>query len=205
MPPRASFEWILGFAAVALASPACTPDIGDACLVHSDCSQIGDRLCEPNVPGGYCTIFNCEPGTCPSEASCVAFYSAPSENLACADPTDRRFQRTFCMKTCTSDSDCRSGYACVDFASSNNSLVAVVVERGSYNAKVCTLRPPAPSSSEGVNVCSPPLDASFPRPPGPGDGGRSSDAADASGESSLSSDAAPRDGAVTDTGNRGGP
>ncbi len=113
MPPRASLYWILGFAAVVLACPACTPDIGDSCLVHSDCSQMGDRICEPNFPGGYCTIFNCEPGTCPSEADCVAFYSAPSsssENLACADPTERRFQRTLRR----SNGEIRSGFALGD-------------------------------------------------------------------------------------------
>lgn len=212
MPPRASLYWILGFAAVVLTCPACTPNIGDSCLVHSDCSQTGDRICEPNFPGGYCTIFNCEPGTCPSEADCVAFYSAPSssfENLACADPTERRFQRTFCMKTCTSDSDCRSGYACVDYTSPDNAVVAVVVERGSYNARVCTLKPPPPnpkSESANANVCSPPIDASFPTPPGPGDGGSTRDgASDAADGAAPAPDASPTDGAVTDAATRGGP
>lgn len=212
MPPRASFYWILGFAAVVLACPACTPDIGDACVVHSDCSQTGDRICEPNFPGGYCTIFNCEPGTCPSEAHCVAFYSAPSssvENLACGDPTERRFQRTFCMKTCSGDSDCRSGYACVDYALPNNAVVAVVVERGSYNPRVCTLKPPdTRAKGAEVNVCSPPLDASFGVPPGPGDAaldGALDGASDASDAVAPVSDASPRDGAITDAAPRGGP
>jgi hypothetical protein len=206
MPSRASFYWILGFVAVVLACPACTPNIGDACVVHSECSQTGDRICEPNFPGGYCTIFNCEPGTCPSEAACVAFYSAPSEKLACGDPTDRRFERTFCMKTCTGDSDCRTSYSCVDLGLSskgtpNNALAAVVVERGSYNAKVCTLPLPLPlpaadPSAKAVNVCSPDPDASFPHPPPPGDAGAVTD-----GSSDAS--APPRDGTAPD-GARGG-
>jgi hypothetical protein len=219
MPPRASLYWILGFLALMLACPACTPDIGDSCLVHSDCSQTGDRICEPNFPGGYCTIFNCEPGTCPSEANCVAFYSAPSsssENLACGDPTDRRFQRAFCMKTCDGDGDCRSGYSCIDYASPDNAVVAVVVERGSYNPRVCTLKPPPsrPRNADGTsaNVCSPPQDASFPTPPGPDGGARDGGPRDGAARdaapdapSTAPEAAPPTDGAVTDAANRGSP
>jgi hypothetical protein len=157
MPRTVSFYWVLGFAAVTL---GCQPDIGDSCALHSDCSQTGDRICDPTFPGGYCTMFNCEPGSCPSEAVCVAYYSAPSEKNQCSDPTDRRFERTFCMKNCVSKSDCRTEYDCIPLGSPENSVSAVVVERGSYNPRVCTLPPPAAApapavAGAGPNVCTP--------------------------------------------------
>jgi len=52
---------------------ACQPEIGDECQISTDCSAAGDRLCATDQPDGYCTIFNCEPGTCPEEAVCVGF------------------------------------------------------------------------------------------------------------------------------------
>ncbi|HMR78024.1 MAG TPA: hypothetical protein PKD61_23100, partial [Polyangiaceae bacterium] len=54
----------------------CKPEIGDECSVSTDCSNAGERLCDTTLPGGYCTIFNCEPGTCPDEAGCVAFKNS---------------------------------------------------------------------------------------------------------------------------------
>ena len=60
-------------AALALAPVlGCTPNIGNKCSLSTDCSQLGDRLCDTTQPGGYCTVFNCEPDQCPN-AICVAF------------------------------------------------------------------------------------------------------------------------------------
>lgn len=202
MPKTASFYWVLGFAAFTF---ACQPDIGDACQLHSQCSQTGARICEPNFPGGYCTIFNCEPGTCPSEAVCVAYDTRPSSNLACADPTENRFERRFCMKNCTGNGDCRDGYECVNLQDSNNSLTAVVVEHGSYNARVCTVAlPPSRANQstdpeDAVTVCSPPPAVGFPPPPvagqdaGASDGGGSADASITDGGLPLLPDGAAKD------------
>jgi hypothetical protein len=195
MPKTVSFYWVLGFAAFTL---ACQPDIGDSCALHSDCSQTGDRICDPTFPGGYCTIFNCEPGTCPSEAVCVAFYTTPSERQECADPTDRRLERTFCMKTCTGNGDCRGGYDCKDYArADNNGVEAVVVERGSYNPRVCTIAPPNRTASVdagSVNVCSAAEVSSGDSGGGARDGGRDgSSFPDASAEDGAISDGAPHD------------
>lgn len=163
------WHWAMALAVAAL---GCQPNIGDDCRNHSECAYSGNRICEPNFPGGYCTIFNCEPGTCPDEAVCVAYGSVPSPRPECADPTNRRLQRTFCMAKCEERDDCRSdeGYDCVDLADENqNPWGAVVVERGSYSSRVCTvplsgkLAPPA-SGTAVAGVCSPPLDASFPSP-----------------------------------------
>lgn len=134
----------------------CAPKIGDDCTSSSDCSVQGDRLCDTTLPGGYCTIFNCEPGTCPEDESvCVAFNGS-----VCDDPLRTpRFQRTFCMARCDDDGDCRSGYACVDMGSA-------VVDIDPPTRKVCVVRPEAVSEPEGGErgVCEAPADGDFPEP-----------------------------------------
>ncbi len=103
------------FAAIALSAVGCKPQIGDKCSLSIDCSQLGDRLCDTSQPEGYCTVFNCEPDTCPQESLCVGFN--PVLDPACKG-TDAnkapRFQRTFCVRICDEDSDCRAGYHCID-------------------------------------------------------------------------------------------
>jgi hypothetical protein len=95
----------------ALALAGCAAKIGRRCTMSADCSQNGDRLCDTTQPDGYCTIFNCEPGTCPPDESvCVGFSEASCPNLR----TSMRFERTFCMATCESGDDCRAGYVCQD-------------------------------------------------------------------------------------------
>lgn len=107
-------EKLLLLVAIAAAHAGCKPKIGDDCKISTDCSAAGDRLCDITAPGGYCTIFSCEPGTCPEgESLCVEFGEQRSP--LCADrATPSPYARTFCMATCDSDSDCRSGYVCVD-------------------------------------------------------------------------------------------
>ena len=80
----------------------CKPEIGDSCRLSTDCSTTGDRLCDTSMPGGYCTLFNCTQGSCPSESVCVEFH-----------PGADRFARRFCVRGCESPSDCREGYVCV--------------------------------------------------------------------------------------------
>jgi hypothetical protein len=114
----------------------CKPQIGDDCQVSTDCSNVGDRLCDTTQPGGYCTIFNCEPGTCPEEAICVAFKTSIA--AACTDPQDGiRLQRTFCLRNCSDNSDCRGGYDCIDLGNPQNPWGAKIMENGSYNGAVC--------------------------------------------------------------------
>src|SRR5829696_1409616 len=106
--------------AVLMFIAGCAPEIGDDCNTSLDCSQQGDRLCDTKQPGGYCTIFNCEPDSCPEdEAVCVAFdfvldpMCHPGD-LPANDTEWARFGRTFCMKACEEDDDCRDdeGYEC---------------------------------------------------------------------------------------------
>ncbi|MBX3227982.1 MAG: hypothetical protein KIT84_27845 [Labilithrix sp.] len=111
--------WLAVFAcvgALVAAGGACTPEIGDKCIVSTDCSVQGDRLCDTSQPGGYCTQLNCRGNDCFNEAACVLFGSA----VAGCSYDDRagqygsRVARSFCMKTCESDADCRGGYLCAD-------------------------------------------------------------------------------------------
>jgi hypothetical protein len=155
--------WQVVALVAALALGACAPNIGDSCEASSDCSANGDRLCDPTQPGGYCTIFNCEPGTCPSESICVAFQARPSMAAACTDPQlDSRFRRTFCMAKCSSGGDCRSGYTCSDMSDPDNPWGATVADRG-RGSKVCVVPFAGTPVDAGVTaeVCTG-SDASFP-------------------------------------------
>ena len=64
-------------------SLGCAPGIGDECETSVDCSQGGERLCDITQPGGYCTIFNCEPGDCPDDSVCIVFGAQPSARPEC--------------------------------------------------------------------------------------------------------------------------
>ncbi|MBI4705718.1 MAG: hypothetical protein HY744_31890 [Deltaproteobacteria bacterium] len=111
MPRPRSSCWL---PVLALGAAGCSAEIGDECTSALDCSTLGERLCDSTQPGGYCTIFNCEPDTCPEEAACVAFQG--EIDPACRQADDgkwARFGRTFCMRVCEEQDDCRSGYECV--------------------------------------------------------------------------------------------
>lgn len=143
-----------GVAVLSVLLGGCAPAIGDSCDTSADCSQGGERLCDITQPGGYCTVFNCEPGSCPDDSVCIAFAVEESTVPECADPNRlSRFNRSFCMAQCSSNSDCRSGYACIDMSQPND-WSAVSVDKGS--AKVC-IQPrrgePLPPDRSGA-VCS---------------------------------------------------
>jgi hypothetical protein len=121
----------------------CAPEIGDDCNTSLDCSQQGDRLCDTKQPGGYCTIFNCEPDSCPEdEAVCVAFDFVldpachPGDDLPANDTEWARFGRTFCMKACEEDDDCRDdeGYECAA------PLDMLVVDLEPVSEKFCVVK-----------------------------------------------------------------
>ncbi|UJR86976.1 Hypothetical protein I5071_90770 [Sandaracinus amylolyticus] len=91
-------------ALVAAQAAACAPQIGDSCSSASNCSINGDRLCDIAQPGGYCTVFDCEPDRCPDDSVCVRFNPQPARRAIVA-----------CMRRCGSSGDCREddGYRCV--------------------------------------------------------------------------------------------
>ena len=87
--------WVFPLATL-LVSAGCAPKIGKSCTSSTDCSQLGDRLCDTTQPDGYCTIFNCEPDTCP-EAVCVGFDSQIDPACGATQASQAsRFERTDC-------------------------------------------------------------------------------------------------------------
>lgn len=117
---------------LALMISGCSKQIGDACVVSSDCSPSGDRQCDISQKEGYCTIMGCDYNTCPSEAACIRFFTGQFENKSCETSPDqcsldelcdlnlhcvpRSSEVRYCMKTCSSDGDCRDGYECRDLS-----------------------------------------------------------------------------------------
>ena len=125
--------WVFPLAALLVAA-GCAPKIGNKCTLSTDCSQLGDRLCDTTQPGGYCTIFSCEPDTCP-EAVCVGFDSQIDPACGASQGVQAaRFERTFCMKGCDEDSDCRDDYKCVDMATLHATIVDLTLPSSN---KVC--------------------------------------------------------------------
>lgn len=99
------FRQALAIAALFVAASGCSPQVGDDCGSSIDCDFNGTRICDLAQPGGYCTVRNCERGTCPDgESVCVEF-----------NPDVPRLSVTYCMATCGSDSACRTddGYRCL--------------------------------------------------------------------------------------------
>lgn len=108
---------------------ACGKEIGDSCVVSSDCSANGDRQCDISQKEGYCTIQGCDYATCPEEAACVRFFTGSFANKSCdggqvcsldelCDLNKRCVPRSaevrYCMRKCDSKGDCRDGYECRD-------------------------------------------------------------------------------------------
>jgi hypothetical protein len=129
----------------------CKPKVGDDCRISADCSAAADRLCDITAPGGYCTVFNCEPNSCPEDESlCVQFGARRSPIAVCEDKNSPSpYARTFCMATCDSDSDCRSDYVCQD-VSKDNDWGAVLIDRG-RGTRACLAKStllPVPDSDE---------------------------------------------------------
>lgn len=113
----------------------CGKEIGDECVVASDCSPNGDRQCDQSSNGGYCTIQGCDYNTCPEEAACIRFFTGSFSNLTCDPATEdlatddcnldelcaltgfcvpRSAEVRYCMRRCDSNDDCRDGYECRD-------------------------------------------------------------------------------------------
>jgi hypothetical protein len=135
----------------------CKAKIGDKCTTALDCSALGDRLCDVTQPDGYCTLFNCQPDTCPKESACIVFRS--QLDPACGNTTDARagrFASTFCMRTCSDEGDCRPGYECV----APQDRAARLVDKGTEDPeslKICLAvsAPPQVPVGGTPGVCSP--------------------------------------------------
>jgi hypothetical protein len=133
-----------------VAIAGCQPKIGDSCVTSIDCSQTGARLCDGSQPGGYCTIFNCDPDKCPDNSVCVGFGNQIDPVCGSIfDPRSSRFERTFCMKACETSTDCREGYVC-DAPSARRS-VSIDILSDWRDFKVCF-----PAQTEQIASVQPP-------------------------------------------------
>ena len=141
----------------------CGKEIGDSCVVSSDCSPNGDRQCDISQKEGYCTIQGCDYSTCPEEAACIRFFSGQFDNKECQSTNDcsldelcnlnnhcvpRSSEVRYCMRTCDSNDDCRDGYECRDIALMKAHGGEPVLEPGTpidnSAPKFCAISPKAP-------------------------------------------------------------
>jgi hypothetical protein len=159
------------------AAAGCKPRIGDDCQISTDCSASDDRLCDITAPGGYCTIFNCEPRSCPEDESlCVQFGAQRSPLEACQDlQSPSPYASSFCMATCEDSSDCRAGYSCEDLSDPDNVWGALLIDRdrGKRACVVPLKAKPVSDEGRGENfgdVCRAELPSTDEQPE-PGSGG----------------------------------
>lgn len=159
-------------AILALAAAGCTPKIGDKCVLSTDCSIQGDRICDTSQPNGYCSQ-NCAGDGCPDKAACILFDTS----LPGCGFNDRsgafgsRVARSYCMKRCFSNSDCRTdeGYVCAD---PRGAPWNAIILDDDQSQKTCMVMPSegldggSDASTEQAPVCGPqapeppPIDAS---------------------------------------------
>jgi hypothetical protein len=145
-------QQLLLLATVLALAIGCKPKIGDDCQLSTDCSAQADRLCDITAPGGYCTVFNCEPGNCPEDESlCVQFGSQRSPIEQCRDEQSTSpYARAFCMATCEENSDCRAGYECARLTDAANRWDAILIDhdRGDRACMVSATADPVTSPDQ---------------------------------------------------------
>ena len=191
--PFARLTWLGLAVALGAFALGCTPKIGDGCALSTNCSAAGDRLCDTTQPGGYCTVFNCDPGTCPADSVCINFGTTLAGSSACAPSQGNSpYQRSFCMASCGSDGDCRSGYSCLNLkgpdqdgheSSHESTLLGAVLAEHSGDGKVCGIMPkdPGGAGAPSTEVCTGP-DAGTPTS---GSGGAATGGATGTGDAGL--------------------
>jgi hypothetical protein len=129
--------WICLVFLIAAATAGCSKEIGDSCVLDTDCDPNGGRTCDLSGQDGYCTVMGCDYDTCPEEAECVSFFMGQFDNEPCTPATEdmpggtndcnpdeicdleahcapRASEVRYCMRKCDSQGDCRDGYECRD-------------------------------------------------------------------------------------------
>lgn len=164
-----SFRLALVF--TALAAAGCGKQIGDACVLSTDCDPNGTRECDSVEKSGYCTIQGCDYNTCPGDSECVRFFTGQFDNRPCVQATEdvgsngtndcspdelcdlddhcaaRSSEVRYCMATCASTGDCRDGYECRDLTLMKDHGGEPVLAPGSVvddtSPKFCASVPPS--------------------------------------------------------------
>lgn len=144
----------------------CGKEIGDACIISSDCDPNGQRQCDTSSKEGYCTIQGCDYDTCPSEAACIRFFTGQFNNKLCNPTTEdvttddcsldelcdleghcvaRSSEVRYCMRRCSTSSDCRDGYECRDLTlmqqHGGEPVLAPGVPVDDHAPKFCAVKP----------------------------------------------------------------
>jgi hypothetical protein len=141
MSLRSSFLCLFAALAAIASSAGCGKEIGDSCLVGSDCDPNGTQgeICDISQHDGYCTVIGCDYDTCPDDGVCVAFFVGRFDNKPCDPGTEdlpssagtdacnldeictltgncvpRSAEKRYCMATCSDSGDCRDQYECRD-------------------------------------------------------------------------------------------
>lgn len=154
----------------ALALTACGKDIGDSCVLATDCDPNGTRTCDLSQKEGYCTILGCDFDTCPDNSACIRFFSGDFDNLTCNQATEdqpggtndcdldelcdleghcvpRSSEVRYCMATCSNNGDCRDGYECRDLElmkkDGGEPVLAPGVPVDEHAPKFCAAKPPS--------------------------------------------------------------
>jgi hypothetical protein len=104
----------LGLLLLGLFSMGCTPQVGDSCVLSTDCGTTGNLVCDTSAFEGYCTQVDCVPGQCPNNAACILFNPSVPGCGYDDRQAGSRIGEQFCMATCSSNSDCRVGYVCAN-------------------------------------------------------------------------------------------
>jgi hypothetical protein len=136
---------------LALFAAGCGKEIGDACIISTDCDPNGQRICDSSQKEGYCTIQGCNFDTCPSESECIRFFTGQFNNRLCNPTTEdsstddcsldelcnleghcvaRSSEVRYCMRKCSSDGDCRDGYECRKFSQKDPDNMATFAQHG---------------------------------------------------------------------------
>lgn len=84
--------------------------VGSPCASNAEC---GGLKCDRAAPGGYC-YADCTTAACPMGASCVG---------GGVDDDGSPIGKV-CLKSCVAETDCRMGFACVDYGAQGKACAA---------------------------------------------------------------------------------
>jgi hypothetical protein len=132
---RSALNVTIGIAALLLCGVGCGKEIGDACVLDSECDPNGERICatKGGESGGYCTIQGCDYNTCPEDSVCIRFFTGGFTNRPCDHQTEDVFEDGAIMPlsdACTLDELCSLEDLCVPRSSESRYCMATCSDGG---------------------------------------------------------------------------